>query len=199
MQKMKLLNFKSWFYALSIVILGLNGVSCSFLSYPYVGAPRTSDPVELIEIARLRMDYGRPIGARTALQKALDESNNGQDLDKYTLARIYTGLGTTYLGMKNIALEEDYYRKSLEISEKLGYQAISIDNYYNLADVYFRKKDNATACVYLSKVRNHYKNLEMEPRDPPFGYGKNGSEFLESFLKPKVKDFSAQLQCDFSV
>jgi len=153
---------------------------------------RIFDPIELLKLAYRRQ--ASSIGRRIALQKALDVSNGGRDLDKYTLSTLYLEYGRT-CSRRNLEMEERYYRKSLDISERFDYNAISIACYYNISTIYFDKRDSETTCKYLRKAVMLLKELKTEPIKPPHGFP--GIDL--NFIKQNIPIISKLMKCDVSL
>lgn len=175
----------------------------SSCSYTYGQPPETSDPWKLIKNARVWINEGRPRGALPSINKALEET---EKLDKkskhyqHTKAAVYNEMGRVFIMLNDMNSAEQYLKNANKLSLQVGYRALQLDINYNLSTLYEMKHDERTACNYLAKVVDLYKDLYEKPADYPDGYGLMGTkEFLEGFARPRINAKSKKMNCSLKI
>ena len=169
-------------------------ITISFLpSCAFIGQPMTSDPWELIEIARWRMeDLDRPVGARNVLLQALPEAEKKGDKEAVQL--IYNELGRTYIRdnhTQDTEKAKHYYLKSLAINKTEGWRFYMAQNHYNLANMHSINGNNDKACSHLNYVSSLLNDIESNPAKPPDG---TSEEYLKTMKDATIR-FSGDLDC----
>ena len=90
-------------------------------------------------------------------------------------ANLYNSIGKCYRSFSDIELEKEYFEKSAEVCEKLGYDELNFDNYYYLTSLY---NDNVP--------ENSEKALEFGKKSEQSAerfYGKNSPEVAKTYAR----------------
>lgn len=78
----------------------------------------------------------------------------------YSLSKIYEGLGTTYIFLKNYDKAEEYLIKNLKIKEKEGDKDNLFDAYNTIANLYYEQYKDRQAIPYFEKAYTLSKEVK---------------------------------------
>jgi signal transduction histidine kinase len=118
----------------------MSQISNRFLFYPQARIFLASSSLELREFEKAKLYYEN---ALTLPQIAKQP---------YSLAKIYEGLGSTFIFLKNYDKAEEYLIKNLKIKEKGKNKTSIYDAYNSLANLYYEQYKDKQAIIYFEKA-----------------------------------------------
>ncbi|WP_084546106.1 tetratricopeptide repeat-containing sensor histidine kinase [Flavobacterium fluvii] len=115
-------------------------ISNQFVFYPQARIFSAGASLELREFEKARLYY----------ENALKFPQISKQL--YSLSKIYEGLGTTYIFLKNYDKAEEYLIKNLKIKEKEGDKDNLFNAYNTIANLYYEQYKDQQAIPYFEKA-----------------------------------------------